>query len=172
MKNKDKKMLSWMNPKLEVRNTDKYGKGVFAKEDLKKGETLAIFGGYILTLDEEKKLEEKYRDGGLQIDENYVISSKDHLESTDFFNHSCQPNAGFKGQNFLVSMKKISKNQQVTFDYAMCLFSKTKEDHYAFSCECGSKKCRKEITSRDWKIKDLQIKYQGYFQKFLEDKLK
>ena len=30
------RMFSWMNPKLEVRDTGKYGKGVFAKENLKK----------------------------------------------------------------------------------------------------------------------------------------
>jgi len=42
-----KRMFSWMNPKLEVRDTGKYGKGVFAKENLKKDEVLAIFGGGI-----------------------------------------------------------------------------------------------------------------------------
>jgi hypothetical protein len=33
---KSKKYLSWMNPKSVVRGTGKYGKGVFAGEDIKK----------------------------------------------------------------------------------------------------------------------------------------
>lgn len=172
VKKKKQKMFSWMNPDLEVRDTKKCGKGVFAKKDIKKGETLAIFGGYIMTIEEERNLPKKFRDSGLQIDENFVISSKDHFESTDFFNHNCEPNAGFKGQNFLVSMNKIKKNEEITFDYAMCLFSKIKKNSYSFDCFCNSKNCRLKITSEDWKIKKLQKKYDDFFIKFLQDKIK
>jgi len=35
---KEEEVFSWMNPKLEVRDTKKYGKGVFATEEIKKGE--------------------------------------------------------------------------------------------------------------------------------------
>jgi len=35
---KKKRTFSWMNPKLEVRDTKKYGKGVFTKKDIKKDE--------------------------------------------------------------------------------------------------------------------------------------
>jgi hypothetical protein len=44
---KKKRMFSWMNPKLAVRDTEKYGKGVFTKGGLKKDETLFVMGGYI-----------------------------------------------------------------------------------------------------------------------------
>ena len=43
------KLFSWLNPTLEVRNTTKYSRGVFAKAAVAKGEMLAIFGGYVLT---------------------------------------------------------------------------------------------------------------------------
>lgn len=173
MKNNSEKekMFSWMNPKLEVRDTDKYGKGVFANDDVKKGEMLAIFGGYVLTLDEEEKLPQEYRDGGVQIHDDYVLSSKDHIELTDYFNHRCEPNAGFNGQIFLVSMKEINKNDEISFDYAMCLFSKSDEDYYSFPCECGGDKCRGNVTSDDWKNEELQARYKGYFQGFLEEKI-
>ena len=58
-----------MNPKLEVRDTAKYGKGIFARENIKKDEILAIFGGYIMTLKEEnslsKTIEERFGDSFL-----------------------------------------------------------------------------------------------------------
>jgi len=173
MKNNSEKgkMFSWMNPKLEVREGEKYGKGVFANQDIGKDEILAIFGGYILTIEEEAKLPEKYKDGGVQIHENYVLSSKDHIEPTDYFNHTCEPNAGFNGQIFLVSMKEINKDDEISFDYAMCLFSRGEKDYYSFPCKCGNEKCRGSVTSDDWKTEELQAKYKGYFQRFLEDKI-
>lgn len=160
-----KRMFSWMNPDLEVRETGKYGKGVFAKKDIKKGELLAIFGGYIV------KIKDELEDSGIQISEDFVLTSLDHLEATDFINHSCNPNSGIKENLFLISMCKIKKGEQVTFDYAMCLYSKTKKENYKINCLCGSKNCRKIITSNDWKKKELQKKYNGYFQWFLQEKI-
>jgi SET domain-containing protein len=163
-----------MNPKLEVRDIKKYGKGVFAKENIKKNEMLAIFGGYVKSNIEESQLKESVSDEGHQISENFSLGvlSPEELENASFFNHSCEPNAGFKGQIFLVAMKNIRKDQQVCFDYAMVL-SKTKGlKFYKMKCECGSKNCRGFITDNDWRNRDLQKKYAGYFQWYLQEKIK
>lgn len=160
-----KRMFSWMNPGLEIKETEKKAKGVFAKKDVHKGDILCIFGGHIVTLEEEKV------DSGIQIHENLVLTSLDHKEPTDYVNHSCNPNAGIKGQNFLVSIREIKKGEEICFDYAMCLFSKTKNPDYVFDCMCGHKNCRKSITSNDWKIRILQKRYRGYFQFFLQEKI-
>ncbi|MDO8486171.1 MAG: SET domain-containing protein [Candidatus Staskawiczbacteria bacterium] len=167
---KKKRMYSWMNPKLEVRDTEKYGKGVFAKEKLKKDEMLAVFGGYIMTLDEESKLPPKIRDSAHQIGDDIVIGVNRGADKqrVDFFNHSCNPNAGFKGQIFLVAMRDIKSNGQVTLDYAMTLGG---EIPYQLKCFCGLKNCRKIITNHDWKNFRLQNKYKGYFQYYLQEKI-
>lgn len=105
-----KKMFSWMNPNLEIRKTEKYGKGVFAKKDIKKNAMLAIFGGYIMTTQEEEKLPKKIKDYGVQIHNDFVLGIRDARDIKNdktLFNHSCSPNAGFKGQIFLVAMKNI-----------------------------------------------------------------
>lgn len=167
---KKKRMFSWMNPKLEVRDTKKYGKGVFAKSDLKKDEVLAVFGGYIMTLDEENSLPNTISDLAHQISDNFVIginNSKD-IQSVDFFNHNCKPNAGFNGQIFLVSMQNILEREEITFDYAMVLGG---NKPYSLKCSCGDKNCRKIITNIDWKDKKLQKKYKGYFQWYLTEKI-
>lgn len=163
-----KKIFSWINPKLKVKEITGDYKGVFTDVNIKKDEVLAIFGGYILSHDEEDSLDLKYRDGGIQIHDNFVISSADHEESTDFFNHSCEPNSGIRGQILLVSMRDINMNEEITFDYAMCL---SFED-YSFECRCGNESCRKIVTGIDWKNKDLQRKYEGYFSEFLIKKIR
>lgn len=171
-----KQTFSWMNPKLEVLPASKYGKnekGVFAKGNIKKGKMLAIFGGFIMTLKEEEMLPDYISDYGLQISEKFIlgIKKKSEISDTDMFNHSCNPNAGFNGQIFLVAMKDIKKNTEVVFDYAMVLYGNNKKESYNIECNCGSKKCRKIITENDWKIPELQKRYNGYFQYYLQEKI-
>ncbi|MFZ2975017.1 MAG: SET domain-containing protein [Candidatus Moraniibacteriota bacterium] len=170
-KKKNRQMFSWMNPKLEVREIKNIGKGVFVKREIKKDEMLAVFGGYIISVENEANLSEEYNDCGVQISEDFVLSSGNKKEETDYFNHSCDPNAGFHGQIFLVAMKKIKKDEEVVFDYAMVLHKVKNVKAYNMKCLCGSEKCRKYITENDWKISELQKKYNGYFQYFLQNKI-
>lgn len=165
--------FSWMNPKLEVRNTGKYGKGVFTKENIKNNEMLAVFGGHVFTANEEEKLLGDLTDYSLQITDNLVIGPyfKEEIFESESFNHSCEPNAGFKGQIFLVAMKNIKKREQITFDYAMVLSKSKNTKFYKLKCLCGSKKCRGYITDNDWKNPKLQKKYKGYFQWYLQEKI-
>lgn len=167
----------WLNPKLEVKKTDKYekdGRGTFAKEDIKKGERLLVFGGYVMSLKDEAELPKSFNDNGAQITEDYslCILDRDELGGINFFNHSCSPNAGFNGQIFLVAMDNIKKGEEVVFDYAMTLYHSENSTSYKMKCRCGSRACRGIITDDDWKIKELQKKYRGYFQYYLSEKIK
>lgn len=159
-----------MNTELEIKETNKYGKGVFADRNIKKGERLAIFGGYIMSLEEEKQLPKNIRDLAHQIDDNFVIGIKEEneIQNVDNFNHSCDPNAGFKGQIFLVAMRDIEAGEEITFDYAMTLGG---DEPYSMECLCGKENCRKIITNEDWKNPELQEKYKGYFLWYLEEKI-
>ncbi len=63
-----------------------------------------------MTSAEEEKLPESIRDYGMQISEEFIIGIRSISEAKvdgTFINHSCNPNAGFKGQIFLVAMKNI-----------------------------------------------------------------
>lgn len=164
-------VYSWLNPKLGVRSAGKCGKGIFADASLKKGERLAIFGGYVISIREEESLSKECGDSGVQITEDLVITSKDATEDTDFFNHSCDPNAGFQGQVFLVAMRDIDKDEEVTFDYAMVLHGSDEAMPYKMKCFCGLSKCRGYITDDDWKKQEIRKKYKGYFQFYLEKKI-
>jgi len=170
-----KDIFSWVNSKLEVRKVIGYDQGVFATQKIKKGEILSVFGGYVMTILEENKLpSKKLNDSGVQISENLVLSSKknNEFERANCFNHSCNPNAGINGQIFLVAMRDINSEEQITFDYAMCLHAATGVKEFKMKCLCGSKNCRGFITENDWMIPALQKKYRGYFQCYLENKIK
>ena len=166
----NEKLFSWMNPKLEVRELGNGQGGVFTKEDIAKDERLAIFGGYILTLEEEANLPEVYRDTGVQIAENFVLTSM-KKEDADYLNHSCEPNAGFDGQIFLVALNEIKSGTEIRFDYAMALYTEDPSSMYTLECTCGTGSCRKIITSNDWMKPELQEKYRDYFQPFLKRKI-
>jgi len=167
----NKTIYSWLNHKLEVRDTEKYGKGIFTNTGVKKDDVLAVFGGYVMRIEEEENLSKDCEDSGVQIMDDFVIASKDAEEDTDFFNHSCEPNAGFKGQIFLVAMMDIEKDCEVTFDYAMVLHPSKGAHSYKMKCFCGLDKCRGYITESDWENEILQKKYKGYFQYYLQDKI-
>ncbi|MFZ2886144.1 MAG: SET domain-containing methyltransferase [Candidatus Moraniibacteriota bacterium] len=169
-----KDTFSWTNSEIEVRDIAKYGRGIFAKNEIKKGEMLAVFGGYVMNVkDEKNNLPDDINDNAVQISEDLVLGIKkeSELEKACYFNHSCNPNAGFRGQIFLVAMKNIKKDEQVTFDYGTVLFRSKNGIDYQFDCACGKSECRKVITNNDWKIKKLQQKYKGYFQHYLEEKI-
>lgn len=167
------KKYSWLNSKLTPSKIDGLGDGVFTNDFIKKDETLAIFGGHIISFKDEAQLPEDYRDTGIQISDSLVLSSLTDKEDVDNLNHSCDPNAGIRGQIFLVAMRDINPGEQITFDYAMCL-SYLEENcpyFYNMKCLCGAKNCRKQITADDWKIPELQKKYNGFFQWYIQEKI-
>ena len=165
-------MYSWVHPNLEIRPNEKLGaEGVFTNAPLPQGERLVVFGGHVMTLTEEEGLPEGISDLAHQIDDDLVMGVKrpEHISLSDKLNHSCEPNSGFKGQTILIAMRSIAANEEITFDYATTLGG---ESSYEMACQCGAQNCRKFVTSSDWKIPELQEKYRGYFQYYLEQKIK
>ena len=165
-----KKIINnWLNPKIEPKKSDKEGNGEFAIEEIKKGEILAIFGGHVITREERNNLPENIRYLSLGIDDEMFIGPKliEELDDADWFNHSCDPNAGLKGQIILVAMRDIESGEEITFDYVISCSQKG-DKRVLFNCECGVENCRKEITNLDWKNPKLQQKYKGYFSYFVQ----
>jgi uncharacterized protein len=171
--NSPKTISSWMNPKLEARNIEGMGRGVYARESILKGEKLTIFGGNIMLISEEPTLNEVHSDFALQIDESFVIGPRftHEVEDTDFFNHSCNPNAGIKGQIILVAIRNIEPDEEITFDYAMVLHPTQGCPRYEFECSCNSHDCRGKVTENVWNIPELQRRYDGLFSIYLQEKI-
>jgi len=156
-----------MNPKLEVRETAACGKGVFAKSAIAYGERLIFLGGKIMPAIEISD------DNGIQIAEDLVLTMPvpGTTEGASFVNHSCDPNVGCQGQIVLVAMRPIQPDEEITFDYAMCLHPTPGMPRYEMQCRCGKPNCRKVITEDDWQIPEIQRRYDGYFQWYLQEKI-
>jgi len=167
-------MHSWMSPKIELRSGGISGSGIFAREPISKNERLVVFGGRVMTLAQEQSLPESIADYAHQIDVDLVIgiNSEKDIQPVDHLNHSCEPNAGFRGQIMLVAMRDILVDEEITFDYAMTL-SEAEGDDYeeGIPCLCERASCRKLITDSDWRIPELQARYAGYFQLYLAEKI-
>lgn len=64
------------NPKVIIKDTDKYGKGLFAKEDIKNGELIASFDGEVYEAEKCSDLEPKIRDYAIQFEKHKWKYSK------------------------------------------------------------------------------------------------
>lgn len=161
-----------MNPKLEIRDTGTYGRGVFAKEALKKGETLFVMGGYICDIGQENQGGEFCANYNMDISVTHSFSpiteSDLDLMPQHLVNHSCEPNAGFSDTVTMVAIKDIDDGQEIRYDYAFVMWSSPESEvHYELRCGCGTPSCRGLIREDDWMIRSLQEKYGAYFQPFL-----
>jgi hypothetical protein len=164
---------SWLHPALEKRKSDTQGWGIFARADIRKDEKLAIFGGKIMLIDEMYRIPAEMQRYTMQIEDRFVLGPADTVpEDTDFFNHSCDPNSGFKGQVFLVAMRDIRAGEEITFDYGMTVSESVGSNMtFEMDCACGSPRCRKTITEQDWMLPELQDRYRGYFSQYIQEKI-
>lgn len=168
-----KRMFCWLNKKVIVKNTKKYGMGIYSTQVINKDEKIAMFGGYVMTRKEEEETPEEIYDNAIQIDEDLVIGAKfkTEIEDASMFNHSCNANAGIRGQILLVAIKEITPNEQITLDFGTVLFHPEGVKPYVLKCLCNSKHCRGTITDDDWKKEVVQKKYTGYFPIHIQDKI-
>jgi SET domain-containing protein len=163
------KNLSYRSPKTEIRRSPIQGKGLFAKEAIKKNEIVAIKGGYILTKNEWSELEPELGSAEVQISQEFFIAptQQKHREGSMIYsNHSCNPNISIQGQIVFIALRDITPGEELTHDWAT-----TDDLDYEMKCNCGASNCRKTITGKDWMRKDLQEKYRGYFSWHIQKKI-
>jgi SET domain-containing protein len=161
---------SYLSSKCEVRKSSIHGVGIFAKRLIEKGEIYAIKGGSIVSGEFLDSCDKRLLPSFLQIEDDKFIGALDLEElplSLIGFNHSCDPNAGFHGNIIGVAMRDILVGEEITNDYAMFL----SHSYLEMECRCGSRKCRNKITKDDWKDKEIQERYRGYFALYLEEKI-
>jgi len=154
---------NWLSPKAEARPAGAKGWGSFALEPIPAGETVAAFGGWIVTGAYLAELSDDRQSRSIQVDSDLYLVSGDTPEPGDMLNHSCEPNCGLLGQTLLVAMRDIAPGEEMCFDYAMCDAS----DYDEFSCLCEAPTCREVVTGADWRDPDLQTKYDGWFSPYI-----
>ena len=162
--------LSYISPKAAVRESAIEGRGLFAVQSISKDEVVCVKGGHIFDRTTLRRVTPILGPAEIQIGEDLFIgplTEADREGSMIFSNHSCEPNIGVRGQIVFVAMRDISPGEELTHDWAT-----TDDDDYKMDCRCGAETCRKIITGQDWRRKDLQDKYEGYFSWYLSERIR
>lgn len=124
--------------KFEVIENTPLGRACIAKDDIQEGEIICKMIGPIIS---GKEFIDKYEFNEcnvLQVGEDEFI---DLIEPYVFFNHSCDPNAGLRNSAILVAIRKISKGEEIYYDYSMSVDDVT----WSMECKCRAHNCRKII---------------------------
>ena len=162
--------LSYLSPKTEVRESKIHGRGLFATADIAKGEVVAIKGGHIVDRETlRREITPKLGPVEIQIGDDMFIApvtGEERELSMLYSNHSCDANVGMRGEITFVAMRDIRAGEELTHDWAT-----TDDDDYSIACKCGSAKCRRMLTGKDWQRPDLQKRYAGYFSSYLAEKI-
>jgi SET domain-containing protein len=160
---------SWFSPKTEKRVSPIEGRGLFAREDISAGEIVAVKGGIIIDAAAFEQIREAVSPADIQIEDSlYIVpASVEELENNILcLNHSCNPNVGVRGQITFAAMRDIPTGAELTIDYAM--IDGNPDERMA--CACGAIECRKIITGDDWRLRELQQRYAGYFSRYIQDR--
>lgn len=143
-----------MRDLIYVKQTKDRGIGVFATQDIKKDELIAEFRGPVVNIESLEGIPREVQDHLYNIGIGKYIIAKEPAVRT---NHSCEPNAGIKDDVYLVAMRNIKKDEEVTFDYSMIT-----ADNWELKCACGTKSCRKLISNYKDLPDALKEKYKNY----------
>ncbi len=140
--------------KIYIGKSKLHGKGLFANQNIKKGEIIAIIKGKVVNWIVINKSTSAVGPNWIGLRKNHWINPNHTFEK---LNHSCNPSSGIRGSRTLVAIRNIKNEEEVTIDYSI-----TEEDLFwrlNSKCKCGSKKCRKIIRS----IQFLPLKtYKSY----------
>lgn len=147
--------------KIFIATSGQHGQGVFAAVPIRAGEAILEFSGPLKTLAQLRAGE--YH---LQIGEALYLGASGGPD--DYVNHSCQPNAGFRGGLMLTARRHIARGEEITWDYSTAI---DEADFPGFACRCGAPQCRGVVHSfrrldaayreqlRPWLLSWLRAKY-------------
>jgi uncharacterized protein len=162
--------LSCLSPKVEVRTSRIEGRGLFAREAIRRGEIVCVKGGYVFDRPRLAALAPEMGPAEIQIAEDLFIGpvrAEEREGGMIFSNHSCEPNIGVQGQIVFVAMRDVAAGEELTHDWAT-----TDDDRYEMPCRCGAAACRGVVTGQDWRRPELQAKYAGYMSWYLVRKIR
>tara|TARA_B100000989_G_C19343948_1_gene386181 strand:+ start:24 stop:515 length:492 start_codon:yes stop_codon:yes gene_type:complete len=144
----------------KVKNSGVHGKGIFALENISKGQKIIEYLGEKVTKQEGDRRSEKRiakylnskKTGSVyifELNQRYDIDGSPLYNKARYINHSCSPNCEveiLKGKIWIKSIKRIKKGEELSYDYG---YEFDKEDYLDHICLCGSDNCIGYIISSD-----------------------
>jgi hypothetical protein len=139
---------------------------VFAVSPIAEGELVALWGGGTMTYAELMALPAELNGYAIQVWEDLFVGprSATEVEPSDYFNHSCEPNCGLKGQIAVLARRGIAPGEELTYDYGT-----TDALGPPMDCDCGAASCRGRVTSDDWRSAGFRARHRGYLSAWIEE---
>ena len=125
------------------------GLGLFAGEDIKKGEMIIEYIGEILNKEQAEKVEtNQYL---FEINRNKTINGQVRWNIARYANHACNEAANAesdikKGRVFVIAVKNIKEGDEIVYDYGEEF---VKEYIYPYGCNCKARKHAYGLKSHD-----------------------
>jgi uncharacterized protein len=159
---------SWLHPSVVVRASTIAGRGLFATVDLPAGTEVSRLGGRLVDEAELRRLISGGDTGERAYVDSIVVGPDRHLvldrgSANRFGNHSCDPNLGWTDAYTLSTMAEVPAGTELVSDYSMS----TADPLYLLRCHCPSTRCRQMVTGDDWRIPQLQERYDGWWVPYL-----
>ncbi|MDQ5957182.1 MAG: uncharacterized protein QG614_157 [Patescibacteria group bacterium] len=113
------------------------GLGLFADEDIKKGEKIIEYIGLILLGDEASEVKSNMY--LFEVSNNKTINGSVRWNKARYINHSCIGNAESeirKGRVYIIAVKNIKKGDEITYDYGEEFFN----EYIGKDCKCKANK--------------------------------
>jgi hypothetical protein len=160
---------SWLNPKLELKESSIQGKGLVAQTVILAGEVVLVWGGTVFSADEIREGKTRICSAAILREGLYLADPIAIDDCPDYYlNHSCDPNVWMRDELTMIARRNIPPGQEITADYALW---EMKPDWVLALCKCGSKLCRGNITGNDWRRADLRERYKGHFIPYINQKI-
>ncbi|MEN9582074.1 MAG: hypothetical protein RL641_28 [Candidatus Parcubacteria bacterium] len=144
--------------RIELRDTENKGSGVFATAPIPKGTVISYVDGQIHYA---KKESEVYRHAS-----DHAVPFHRYFYRNGFntaavrLNHSCEPNCYVKDLFFVTTMRDIEPGEELTYCYG--LFCNSDWQNPEGVCRCGSKDCLGKILPWRELPQDFKTKYFDY----------
>ena len=159
---------SWIHAYLELRQSPIHGFGLYATKQIPVDTLVAVFGGKVYTAQEIASLPDEsfVKDVATQLNNDFFLGplNERDIERGFFINHRCEPNTRIKNSIFLITIKNVDKDQEITFDYA---HSHNKQINML--CKCGAENCRKNISNTDYLDPGYYAKNKNHFVEWLRE---
>jgi SET domain-containing protein len=138
--------------RIQTRRSGVHGKGVFAVQDIAKGELVIEYLGEVITW--EEALARHPHDPSqpnhtfyFNVDESKVIDGGVRGNAARWINHACAPNCESEitdgGRVFLRARRHIVAGEELNYDYRLEIDERyTAKLKAEYPCWCGAKTCR------------------------------
>ncbi|MFH1648978.1 MAG: SET domain-containing protein-lysine N-methyltransferase [Candidatus Woesearchaeota archaeon] len=146
-------------PKVIVEKSRIHATGVYADQDIKKGQRVIEYVGDRITKEESEIRSERIFDEAMKdpdangrvyiftLDETHDIDGSPDYNRAKYINHSCSPNCEadiIEGRIWILATKDIKQGEELTYNYGYDL-----DDWEEHPCFCGTPNCIGYIAEED-----------------------